>query len=646
MNDTIIYIDGIVADLSEGTVIACSFQLWDIGDLKVRNTNYTNRFKIPKTETNIGIFEHANSLKTLSLKPYRKLPCKIVINGVEVVPDGSVLLTDSEDSFSVSVFSGTFDFFQVIGDQLITSLDYSAFDAVGAWSKTIADGLRNTTSGLVAPVLQYGVNLRKPAATVFNTLTNNGIELSLPAFYYHTIIDKIITEAGYDYDGSVFTDSKLLNLIVTAGNSTNQANYSSDFYEARNLSASAVGGQSIVNPPAFPGSSVLVQFANVGFNGSKGYYDNVDTYQRDGSQNDNFMLNVYVWLDITVTGGTVTIQLGDGVAGDLIVNSGGTGVYELTVNIESASLGLDPLCVFVYGGGGTPTLTINGGVFRIKASGSPFTQYGITYVNDNLQIYSEVLPEIKKSEFLKDFLVRFGQLVKEKSGVLYFKGIDEIIADKANAVDWTEKRDTSKKEKFVFVDNGLARENIYSYKVEDDLLTDDTSGRGMFTVDSEAIQKDEEEFTSIFSSSQTSGSNVGILSAIVNVWNADSVTNSESDYVNDPGFRLLAVRDKVSTEPSVTWDVTARTAYKVAYFEDPRFGTCSWQSFLDAYYPKYIASVQKIKIPQRYYMLNEIDILNLDLFKLVYDDGDYFLLRKVGDFIAGKSTKVELLKVV
>lgn len=61
---------------------------------------------------------------------------------------------------------------------------------------------------------------------------------------------------------------------------------------------------------------------------------------------------------------------------------------------------------------------------------------------------------------------------------------------------------------------------------------------------------------------------------------------SESDYDNDPGFRLLAVRDKQTSEPGVKYDSVSRIDYKVAYFEDPRFGSCSFQGFLDDYYPE------------------------------------------------------------
>lgn len=637
----LLYIGNTLVDLYPDTVISQTLQAFEIGQIGSVRANFTNQLSVPKTANNKAIFGFADLVSSQSTKPYTKLPARVVQGGIETIPEGVAIVTQTDDAFNINIFSGAFDFFQLIEGEFINALDYSAYDDVGAWSKAVADGWRNTTDGIVAPVLQYGLNLRDSAGTIFNTLTVLDIEYSLPSYYYHTIIEKIISEAGYTKSGDIFSDSKYLNLIVPAGNTKNQGNYSDAFYDARNFRASAAGGQSIVNPGS--PDHTPIEFTNVTFNGAKEYYNGTDGYQRDGSENDNFMMDIYVWLDTTVSGSGGSVRLAitsDGTSIQSISDEATTGIYEASLQLSADTLALGELGVGVSTDVNPATCVINGGVFQVKTSGSPFTQYGITWTNDNLQIYSEGLPAILKKDFIRDFVLRFGQIMKEKDDVLYFKGIDDLIADRANAVDWTAKRDTSKIETLTYADGGIAQTNVIKYDVSDTKLTDEYTGRGTFEVANEGLPIKSEQ-TSIFSSSRTGGGTVGIMSAIIEVWE----DTTDSDYDNDPGFRLLAVRDKESTEPSVTWDSSARTDYKVAYFEDPRYGSCSFQSFLDAYYPNFIAAVQNLKILKRYYRLSPMDIAAFDPFKLIYDDGQYFIVQKINNFIPGQSTKVELFKV-
>jgi hypothetical protein len=71
----------------------------------------------------------------------------------------------------------------------------------------------------------------------------------------------------------------------------------------------------------------------------------------------------------------------------------------------------------------------------------------------------------------------------------------------------------------------------------------------------------------------------------------------------------------------------------------------SWQSFLDANYSHLEYALQHAKVITRYYELTVLDIAGLDLMRLVYDDGAYFLINRVVDFRPGLTTKVELFKV-
>lgn len=105
------------------------------------------------------------------------------------------------------------------------------------------------------------------------------------------------------------------------------------------------------------------------------------------------------------------------------------------------------------------------------------------------------------------------------------------------------------------------------------------------------------------------------------------------------------MRDKYSEEPDVTYD-TAISDYLVGYFEDPQADhQLGWQSFINTYYAGLTHALAKPKVVTRYYRLTALDIAQLDLFRLVYDSGDYYLINTVENFVPGKPTKVSLFKV-
>jgi len=257
MNEVLIYVNETLIDLYPGENIALTFQSINVGNINKRSANYSNTIKIPKTENNNVVFGNADLIKSSTNKPYRKQTVKVVQNGVEVVQNGVGILRDIEGSYSLEIFSGVYDIFSVIGTKLINRLDFSdinnngliyPFTAAG-WSDSRADDVRNTTDGIIAAVIQYGVNLRSVVGAitteVYATLTDNDTPYYLPSFFYHTIVERIISQAGYYYDGEIFSDEKYNSLIITAGNSGSSSTYDDDFYKDRSFKAYTNGNMGL-----------------------------------------------------------------------------------------------------------------------------------------------------------------------------------------------------------------------------------------------------------------------------------------------------------------------------------------------------------------------------------------------------------------
>ena len=206
----LIYIDDLLLDLSVKTSVSFTYQTGGIGDIRSRFVSHTNEFRVDKTETNTKIFGYADNVKSTSDIPYRKSTCKILINGLQVIK-GYAFLRETTDTFRVSVFETTVDFFSVIEGIPLSQLDFN--DSPVTWSATYIDGRRASTSNLVAPAIQYG--------QLDPTLVNAEIgDVYLPSVYYHTIISAIFENAGYTKTGDVFSLPKYTSLILAYSKET------------------------------------------------------------------------------------------------------------------------------------------------------------------------------------------------------------------------------------------------------------------------------------------------------------------------------------------------------------------------------------------------------------------------------------------
>ena len=155
MNRTVVYIGDDIADISPDTIVSATFQLWNIGDLKSRNVSYTNRIKLPATQTNNLIYENANSLKSKTRKPYTLVKIKIVQNGVEIIQNGTGLLRQfsTTDGYFLEIYDSTIDFFDAIKGRYVDEINLGVY---GPFDDTFIALYADSTSPVGCPVIDYG----------------------------------------------------------------------------------------------------------------------------------------------------------------------------------------------------------------------------------------------------------------------------------------------------------------------------------------------------------------------------------------------------------------------------------------------------------------------------------------------------------
>lgn len=625
---TQIIVNDSVLDLFPDTVITQTLKAFDLATFNTTFRNYTNTISIPFTENNNQILGNANVVQSQTSIPYANNNCRVIQNGVELINDGLLVIRGAtEKAYSIFILSGI-TFFDAVGTLKLTDLDFTG--GINGPLLTASATIMNTTTGRINPVMNYGR---------FNTTTYSPEyamieENTFPSFYYHTLIDKIFSDAGYPKSGDIFSDTKYLNTIVPYGRS--DWSYGGDFINQRTSIFDKSVSQAIASANL---STTDITFPIEVYNGSLGYYDGISAYtaiESDASSGDKlFSMAVQLTIDITVTGGTINLRLVNGISGTLFQTGVGTGSY----SSEISDYGVESTALSIRGqiATGTPNVTINSA--RISFIPDKIPVVGTTaYVYFNL-----LLPEISQRDFLKDFSVRFGQYFQEVNGTVYCKSIDDIISDTANAKDWTQKR-VRQPDSISYTPAGLGANNYLRYD-NSDLQVSKDFAEGNIQISNSNL-KDEVVLPSKFGASAT-GLVGNIYMAKVNIYDGTQ-TNFAESFSYNPGIRVLLVRDRYSYEASVRvrTDIAATTSYKVAYFDDPiQSNTCRWQQTIDTYYPLYAAALQKYKMVTREYVLTESDIQNMDFFVPVFDNDSYYLVNTVGPYIANKPCKVVMFKI-
>lgn len=694
MNQILIYIGDELLDLDQSTIVTITIQSVNAGDLKTRNVSYTNQFKVKATENNCRIFGYVNSEWSRSTKPYRYNDCKIVQNGVEVLPEAVCIVQKyDKGQFILNIYENIFDIFAELEGLKIK--DINPIPA-SAWDNFAMDAARTNTSGLISAIVQW----RSGQGTdPFNSIFD--VDFFMPCFFYHTFITEILTHTGLTLSGDILTNSWFTDLVIpfpcdeyaedgTSGtvpayvakgakNESSGAsvdpNYMGSilagdllFIQVINVQSPTVGtintpsGYSVVSEEVFSWGTAALFYKTA--SGSEVGTINVSRTGSTGSPGDYMMAQIYQYRDAS---GTVTIDDTDdySVVGNtsitwraltltnshrtlaaFFVDYNGSSVlaptgYDDGTAIDSSSLisGVN-IGVFTKEDTNTAPQVTSTGSFDGWA-----TWHIAVYGTDAtvLTTWNDLWPDIEVKDILRDFFVRFGIIAKQKKGVLYLKTIEEIISDRPNALDWSAK--LTKTDKPIDFQTKYAQDNYFEYQNGDN---DPELGRGTLTIDNEVLDPIGTIYTSVFESVPTAGFYTLYptlwVSAVLNIYDEDSTDNT--DIAQSTPFTLLTLRDRTADDPAVTFANTSRTDYKVGYFVDTtKAKDSNFQYFVDEFYPKYEAALQFNKIIEKEYLLTEYDIYNYDPHKMIFDGEGYYIINKIKNYVPGRISKVELFKV-
>ena len=690
VNNTFIYIGDDLLDLDPGTVVTITVQSVNVGDLKTRNVSYTNQLKVKATENNTRIFGFTSTEWSRSAIPYQYNTTKVVQNGIEVLRGVTILQKYDGNSFTINIYEQLFDIFAALEGLKIK--DINPIPA-SAWDMFAIDAARTNTSGIISAILQWGHSL----VDIYEA------DFFMPSFFYHTFITEILTHTGLTLSGDILTDARFTDLVIpypcdtyaedgssgtvpayvaagTKSESTTTSvtpNYMGSilagdllFLQVINVeptvgSISTPSGWTIVSQETFPWGTTALFYKTAA--GTEVGSETVNRSASSGAPSSYMMAQLYQYRDAS---GTITIDDTD----DHSATGNSTMTWRALTLTGAHRTALAFFCDYNGVGVSAPTGYTDGtrtdsSTLVSNITIGTFTQDDMDSIPEAttttdalagwstwhigiygtdatvLTTWNDLWPDIEVLEIVKDFFVRFGLIAKQKNGVLYLKTIEEIISDRTNAVDWSGK--ITKTDKPIDFQTKYAQTNYFEFNNGDN---DPTLGRGEIPIDNETLKPIDTIFTSIFESVDTNFfTGVGYYSAIMNIYDEESVDNT--DIKQSPPFTLCTLRDKSVYDTAITFATTSRSDYKLAYFIDdnqiPALVTkdTGFQYFVDQFYPKYETALQKFKMIEKEFLLNEIDIQQYDSHKIIWDGEGYYLINKIKNFVPGKITKVELFKV-
>lgn len=768
MSGAILYVEDRKVDLYPNTIIATTFQLCNIGDLRSRNVSHTNQIKVPRTPANDITFGYAGNEHSLSRKPYTRLPGKVVSNGMDILPNARVIIKQADNSYNLQIYDNTKEFFDALENRFVDELDLELF---GDLTDDFIDTYKNNIGDICCPVIDYGRMVPvsellndsfRNNATAFDAepwtqegsgvdftgdsqhvarngvvadfniwskyLTNdfkfyNGIEYVvsveieimaallgvemevyasdgtsrtligafgpfnaadteictdtftagqdwpkveirllhgsnvndgivlmkkitirpiieidikapyyLPCIGYDMIIQKIIEATGYDYSLTGININLRAALAIAFGR--DEFTYSQRYVDRFAFDGLCIGDQVIARSD---GASEKILFNDILVHGGENCYsETTGIYSIPLAYYLTVSFRVSLQINITSigAGNTVRVFYSFNSFGEVVDYTTG-GVKTIEFNIDprdvGGSIAVMSVSISRTAGANPYSVTIESGRLTASISNIPISIYNISGL---------ILPDIEQKEFMRDFIYRFGLLVREKYGTLEFRTIEDIILDQNNAVDWTLKR-VKTVDSIDFTNSNYAQSNLFTDDGGDDNIT---GSKASLTVDNENLET-EKTIHDSFMAPVVQEVVDGLQICRIPVYDFETTPFEVSEDF-DAKVRLVHLRDWRSTDPTIKYNGVSTLDYQIAVYNSPvETRRASWDYLLEQFYPSLQTALNKTKIITRFYNLTDIDIASLDLFKLIHDQGSYYLLNKVAEYVPGRLTKVELFKV-
>lgn len=667
-------------DAEETEAIAGTYAINKLGEVQSRQGYYTNTYNLPLSNENKRIFENAELPQNLSNLPYTLMDHLVLVEGVEVFR-GVAKIESSSEYYEVTGFAGNSDFFSRIKDKSIRDLDLSEWDHVRD-DVTILASL-NEPDGYIYGYIDYGK---------YTEVVNPFVDISdlYPSVYFHTIIERIVSEAGYTMQGSVLNNARYREMVIPWNGSSADRDLSGFIF---------TGHLDLLNLPANENyvMAILTEDSD-----PRTVYDTFGFYECENNQEvtinitHTFVTDRGARFKLIKRPYTNVSNAPDSQAGDvtLAFGAGSDGVVG-TFKIKTSCVEGDRIFL-AYSNLGT----FAGVAVQVNSASFQVTKLNDTFGVD--WIVADNLPNIGQDKMFLEFLVQFCLIpfTDVETSTIRLVYFDDI--KKNPPVDWSAKIDDKERPEVKYRFDEYGQNNILKYKNDEPDPMNSNVGltndfQKVFTINDLALELEVEVFESQFYlpdiGSSLGGQATTIQPKIYQKVNAGEegeiifkgIYDSTADYeLNDAvSFegKLYKANDAIGSggsDPDAggdweriddgdIWNITAKDiigriqrggptiAIKLtsgSVFQINEFigyVGMTWPEIYAAHYNLFNEVITKTKIVKHLLRLNYADINQLDLTRPVYVQryGCYFYCDIVEQFKFSESdsTYVTLIRI-
>jgi len=623
-----IYINGKWETLDPPTeAVAMNFQVNTLAEMKDRNASYSQAISLPRSMRNERLLGVQLRVDVDSRVPYRSYPCELLEDGSRVSPAGAVIRITSlkKGSIGAQILGANADLIETLKAKSTETVKADGFGMIWMNSRIKPSG-----------TLSNGVRYQWGYANIVKNLLSkddagapegyiNSPDKVYPALDFGDVVEWILKQEGYTLDlkddpqlGRPGTES--IPAIVPKCAQWDTAPTSFDAYCTGSAGIAEVTWE--VTRIPIPGMWGVCNYTEWGY---MLYYATWD---------GDITLRV-ICSTLTATQAALTIRKNGVIATQKYIKT--TGTEDFTISLKAGDQLKINFDKTALAGAFTATVSVRTTLPKETTGIAIGAQYDLL----------ASLGFNNRADILQEFLRLYGLTMEVDSAnkIVHMYTLGYLINRESEAVDWSDKLIPGQGELTYTVGN-YAQKNTFGKKTDE---TNGISDEYTFTVDDTNLDPAKTLWTSKFL-------------AITNVANG-----SEDAAPNFPIYEVdrstaertgWTLKYSKQSNPVLISPTTGRNTLELTqgYNSDiwqvdtvtvSRLYLATSDYLADYFAPLWTNVLDKAKAIQVTLNLNAVDIETLDLSKPVWLEqyGHYFYISKIVNYISGKLTKINLIRL-
>lgn len=561
-----LYIDNKAVDIDDNTNITLNFKSNLFTEVSKIVSNNTYSIKLPMTVRNRKVIEHAHLPACSTRFPRINHKGRYLRNGVEIVSDASVTLMEVSDTIDVAMAWGNVSAFAEIvnGDRTLQDLSYGMVENEDyiVWSKELSNSPR-------LPWLSYGFKNDEPNAWFHPAVSakwildkiskDSGVKFVIPESR-QGFVERLVIPLLTRNDAQKQMETGIINLVcATLVSRIGAEDYRILFVlqNTNNYYIKTVSGTGSLEEKYTFGIVANLVYMVLTLDGKIEF--TIDSSHISGNVNFKVLLNGK--LELLSVAPKELRDVGNGQSKISFIFDG----IETVENDSSGNVDGDIIFV-IQGIDSVLDITDLSGEIKITPKADVRVSTNSDTDINSHYFYVPNLPDIKQIDFIKAISALCGMFAIPDSDGIRFITMDEIVANKSKALNWTKRVVASypqnRPKLLSFSLDGFAQKNIYKWKDDEEGDND-----GIIYVDDKTLDEEEEVITLPFAASEIKSSRTGPYTEIP-LYSYNE--NGELEYNDNLIPRLLVMENQtIATFEGMDWVSIIATQYKT-YQEEVR----------------------------------------------------------------------------